>query len=30
VVRRCGKAEDRVQSPDGPLDKMGLHADGGD
>ena len=30
VVRRCGKAEDRVQFPDGPLERMGLHADGGE
>ena len=30
AARRCGTAEDRVQFPDGPLDKLGLHADGGD
>ena len=30
VARRCGKAEGRVQFPDGPLDEMGLHADGGE
>ena len=29
AAHRCGKAEDRVQFPGGPL-QMGLHADGGD
>ena len=32
AAHRCGKAEDRVQLPDGPFNEIdtGLHADGGD
>ena len=28
AARRCGKAEDRVQFPDGPLDRMGCSFNG--
>jgi hypothetical protein len=30
AARVRGKDEDRVQFPDGPLEKLGLHAAGGD